>query len=583
MEKKILQPKFRFDGSPNDDTQIRVGLETEQNILKNDDRTVVLNLSQQYFDEKNNCDKYKIFGKLRMVFRNLYSGEAKYPYLREKLSLLPIDPNPLWLGYLPYDEFAFRRMDVNREVNTGTTISDLDNFTGFTLTKIGDDRHQEITTLDAPYHNWNFYLSYVYTGDTKFPMKYTLSGSPNPTISFLSGSGIVFRVQTGNTSYILTSPVPHGMNQGEYIIINGRTYYINSVGNEIYDSEKYVLTLNKSQFSGVTLNTLITGKRCLDNKNVTGTTSQYYVHKHKTLTEYNECIIDNIGFESPIFEDEKKIIYENSVRQKDVIVERNRMESLFYYFKNPFILSGLTNNLGFTPNEIYVTSIFRNGSGYFLYPPKIGYSFNFHDSWVDLHFNGTVVNEQSISGTSFTRYDGTFYHFMSGNTLPIGTSLYGAFVEYIPSEMKERVISESIHKFITNPLIFDHGQTGGTTYSGATINNPIGLYYQPHYRIKLRELSSYVETSSTNNVINLPDNAKYYPNENVWKWRDVYDLGYFDEEGNGVDFTYMNDMLYVHKNINFYLKNEKQFNNKQDGVKKFKNLSSTSLSSIINC
>ena len=86
---------------------------------------------------------------------------------------------------------------------------------------------------------------------------------------------------------------------------------------------------------------------------------------------------------------------------------------------------------------------------------------------------------------------------MSGNTIPIGTSLYGDFIEYIPNELKERVISETFHKITINPTIFDHGQTDSLTYSGATEDNPIGLYYQTHYPIKLRELSSYVETSNT--------------------------------------------------------------------------------------
>ena len=80
--------------------------------------------------------------------------------------------------------------------------------------------------------------------------------------------------------------------------------------------------------------------------------------------------------------------------------------------------------------------------------------------------------------------------------------------------------------------------------------------------------------------MNLPDNVKYFPNEGLWKWRDLYDLGYVDDLGNGIDFSYMNDTLYVHKDLNFYLRNEKSYTNKKDGVKDFKNLSS---SSLINC
>jgi hypothetical protein len=69
------------------------------------------------------------------------------------------------------------------------------------------------------------------------------------------------------------------------------------------------------------------------------------------------------------------------------------METLLYDFKEPIILSGITNNLGYTPTEVYVGVFLRNGNGYFDYPPKVGYKFNFHDTWIDNHFSGTTSNE----------------------------------------------------------------------------------------------------------------------------------------------------------------------------------------------
>jgi hypothetical protein len=118
--------------------------------------------------------------------------------------------------------------------------------------------------------------------------------------------------------------------------------------------------------------------------------------------------------------------------------------------------------------------------------------------------------------------------------------------------------------------VFDHGQTLPETYSGATVNNPIGLYYQPHYRFKLRELSPYVETSGDDVVIdNLPENAKYFSTEKVWRWRDLYDDGYIDPDGYGTNYPYLNDIHYIHKDINFYLRNEQVYTNKKDGLISF--------------
>jgi len=101
----------------------------------------------------------------------------------------------------------------------------------------------------------------------------------------------------------------------------------------------------------------------------------------------------------------------------------------------------------------------------------------------------------------------------------------------------------------------------------------VGLYYQPHYRIKLRQLSPYVESSNTNQIYGLPQNAKYFENELLWKWRDVYDHGFIDPEGFGTSYPFINNIHYVKNDINFYLRNEQQYRNKQDGnktVKRFK-------------
>jgi hypothetical protein len=292
------------------------------------------------------------------------------------------------------------------------------------------------------------------------------------------------------------------------------------------------------------------------------------VHRHKVITKTTDYILDKAGFETPIFEEEKKLLFENSAGIDDFLVERNRQEAVLFDFRDEFVLTGLTNNLGYTPTEIYLSVIFRNGSGYFDYPVKVGYRFHLHDSWVDDHYSGTTANETALTSTLYPK-SGTTATFYTGNTLTTGSTLTGAFVEYSPVEMKERIISEAFHK-LTNPTdIFDYGQVSGTTYVGTSVNNKLGLYYQPHYRIKLRELSPYVETFNTNNILDLPDNAKYDPSDGLWKWRDIYDHGYIDPDGYGTDYPFVNGLHYVKSDINFYLRNEKSFKNKTDGIKDF--------------
>jgi hypothetical protein len=606
MEKKqILLPSKRYFKASEEDLTLNVKLEGDSVLMRQGERDILLDLPTLFDDERNESKRYKIYGKIKMVFRNMYSGTTEYTPLLKNFYLTNDGSSINKKGFIPYNEFALLRNDVLREDNITATGSTLGTFVPqVQLTGTRYTGHTSITPMQAPYKNWNLYLTYVFTGQTDFPMTYSLSGATGNTCDsifnfcFTAQDGIPFRVENNGDYYKLTSPVEHGISKGEYIILSGgtytnysgntttgRTYYtipinsntekyrvfqIDNVGDEIYNSEKYVINILKSEFiSGTTLSNVVLGRRCLDLNNITGSTSSYYVHKHKTLTTEEDYILDKVGFESPIWENERKILFESALKENDVLVERNRPESVLFDFKKTFILTGITNNLKYTPTEVYATMILRNGNGYFTYPPKVGYRFNFHNDWVDYHFERTGNTETNITTTPFTGRTGVS-GFTSGNTIPIGTTLTGAFVEYNVKDFKERIISEAFHRFShkktfngTVPL-FDHGQN---------MTNPVGYYYQPHHRIKLRELSPYVETSKLKReeLINLPENTIFDNDNKVWKWRDVYDHGFVDQEGNGTKFPFINDMHYVSTDINFYLRNERGYNNKTDGLTGFNN------------
>lgn len=603
MEKnKIILPTKRFFKAEEEDLTIRVNLDETEALLRQGDRDIVLDIPTLFEDERKESNNYKIHGKIKMVFRNLYSGTTDFDPLLRKL-YLPNDGIGKAEGFLPYNEFAFLRNDVVREVNTPKQGSDLTSFNQeLTLSEIPE--HTLVTPITAPYQNWNIYLSYVYGKDSDYEINYTLSGgTTGTTYSSTAKDGIPFRVVDNGNFISFISPVEHGMVAGEYITISttgntfyvpsgtgyvttinpsGRTFFIDNVGDEVYNSQKYVINVLKSDFvTGTSLGSVVFGKRCIDKKNINNTTSEYYVHKHKTLTSQSDYILDKAGFENSIWEDEKKILFENALGDNDVIVERNRMESLIYDFKNPLILTGITNNLGYTPTDVYVTVLLRNGNGYFNYPPKVGYKFNFHNTWIDNHFNGNDSIESGITVTTISS-NAVGESFTGGTALPIGTILTGAFVEYNESEMKERIISESFHKFTARVDLFNHKQTESTiNFSGVTETNPSGLYYQPHYRVKLKQLSPYIESSNTDDILNLPENCKYFENEGLWKWRDLYDPGFIDIDGFGVDYPFINNIHYVKNDINFYLRNEEFYRHKTDGLNGFNN--NPNGTNLINC
>jgi hypothetical protein len=577
--KRILSPSKRYKKAESEDLEIRTGLERSEKLMREGDKNIILDIAELYRKERNQSTNYKIYGKLNMVFRNLYSGTSPYGPLLNNLYLETDTYDPTdYSGFMSYDEFGFLRRDYEREVSnpTGSTIGDFSP----NIYVTGGTGHQSLTQLEAPFMNWNLYLTYVYDKDPDHIMRYSLSG--NTVFNFTASMGVPFRVTDKGEYYELTSPSQHNMIQGEYVILSGQTissgtelsrcFGISSVGNEFHDSEKYTINLTKSDFGpSQTLSTgdVVFGKRCIDKSNISETTSEYYVRKHKTITTTDDYILDNAGFESPIFEIERKLQFESADGTDDKYVEQNRPESVLYHFKNTIDLSKYTNNLGYTPTEVFLTTIFRNGNGYFNYPPRMGWRFNFHDTWMDDQFNFDFSGgDTNLPSSTFTQSGITF---TKGEELPLDTILDGDFVEFNNVDFKETVISNAFHKISSNVNVFDHGQTDSLTYIDASPNNPSGYFYQTHHQIKLRELSPYIETSNTDDILNLPENTVYDDFIKLWKWRDLYDHGYIDPDGYGTNFPFTNNQHYVKNDINFYFRNEQSFNNKAYGIYNLRN------------
>ena len=88
MEKKqILQPEKKYYQAPVEDQTVSIGLETREELLREGDKSIILDLERLFNKERNDSKKYKIYGKIRMIFRNMYKGESSYSNLREYLYL----------------------------------------------------------------------------------------------------------------------------------------------------------------------------------------------------------------------------------------------------------------------------------------------------------------------------------------------------------------------------------------------------------------------------------------------------------------------------------------------------------------
>lgn len=179
MEKKeIILPSKLYNKSQESDLDLRVELEGTSQLMRIGDRDIVLDVAELFNKERQESKNYKIYGKLKMVFRNQYSGSTEYMYLREKLYLNGDGSNNDFKGFLPYDEFAFLRRDLDRETINKSSVSGstLGIYTPTFTQQTGTTSHIQITSNNSPYHNWNLHLSYVNESDSEYPIIYTLSG-----------------------------------------------------------------------------------------------------------------------------------------------------------------------------------------------------------------------------------------------------------------------------------------------------------------------------------------------------------------------------------------------------------------------
>ena len=127
-----------------------------------------------------------------------------------------------------------------------------------------------------------------------------------------------------------------------------------------------------------------------------------------------------------------------------------------------------------------------------------------------------------------------------GDIITKDGSLYvGDFIDYNSKEIKERTISEVIHRFglQSNP-------------------NGEGYYYKPFKKLDIRRYSDIIETAEAGEiVIDIPGNYVTYP-DGSYSWRDLLTIGYFEEGVNGVDYPFVNGSHYFYFNHNLYVRRQ---------------------------
>lgn len=553
-EIRIVRGENRFAGASNTDSQINIDLQSQRKNIIEGDRSVLVNIEERFDIERQRSTKFRIAGKLTNIFDNTISGVTSYVPFRNSLyyidTLNTVTEGSLWKGYPQYDEFTFYRTR-------------------------GIDGHISFVNKSASTYNWTMYVSYANGKKEDQYMKHTVNFESGTSVNnFVVTDGVPYyilnRQNAGKNLITFNCGFKHNLKIGDWIYtkneIGGKRYFeVYSLGDESYGNEDTIFSIFNYGFEDPLFGNYATGnfKRVGNINNKDETTSEYYVRTHKILSEVRNSDLTKMGFERNPFPIKKQLEYSaltpNNIQRTSI---KDGSLTVGFSFDEDIDINGLKDNLERPVTELFVTIVNKGYMGWFNNPYvngndtgiQVGWDLNFKDNEIDDWWRMDNLNNRDNIPNSYYDLNGERFHYNSN--LNKDDVIMGSVCEFNGYEQQETVLSDINHKISYNPQIFDNPSDNLL---------PEGYTYKPHYSVPLREYSDYIETGDRETVDLVPDYAFFSKNDNQWRWKDIYQYGFIDSNGNGLNNPFLNGCHYPFKEILFLLapmkKNVNLYNN----------------------
>ena len=576
---RIVLGSLRYKTATNTDLSIPTPLVQTAKTVQEFDRSIDINLAQLFRDEREKSTVFRPVCKFALLFDNAYSGKCDYTPLENTLYYTNSTTNTVnqcqtspddvpWEGYPQYNEFDFIRSDYNTS--------------GYTTPDSNGMVHVNFVAKNASTYNWNHFISYPYLNLPGKRLSF-IDEASSTTNQFYAFEGIPFILNisdsngndlmvNGNRVIQFKCPVKHGLSVGEYAKIKNQfsgfedTFQVYSLGNGLPDYDEYIFNIYNIGFSTAIFSNDDFGnfKRIINNENAEDTMSEYYVLRHKIITNVDDSVLTNAGFEQNVFGENKK--YESSAYTPNKISRVSVKEGAKSYslsFNRDIDVKPLRDNHKRPISELFVTTVWK---GYFglmfstvgntVTKLKQGYEFNLplmssfapNRWWKDTLSNITSIPIDNYIGPNYDTQNPGTIQFNYVRTLKSGDTIDGGFYEWNNFEQKERLISENYHKITYNDDVF---QVPTVLNQNNSAVGRYGYYYQPHRKLTLRVFSDYIETGDIKNTADIPDYSYFSTTYNSFICRDIYEYGFKDAELNGVDYPFLNGTHYPYGNFIF--------------------------------
>ncbi len=548
--------------SVNTDTLVKINMEGSERLLPTNNINKIVNVAERFNVERQRCTSYRIIGTINPTISNVlfnlndsslldkftYAGfnslsflDASYPKDGDVIDVSDFSYPKSLEKYLKEHDgwFGYNEPDVSKA--SLCTYYDMEpKRERFSL--LPDTKPYHSTTSE-PVKNWELTVTYPKTMDK--------------THNLVNGGILIIDtlpiVVSNRDMTAFGVPCNHNLAIGDVVKITGTTGYngefvVVNLGLDNGDLKTHYFVLDIPS-TGI-INQTSRFKKVLG-----GVESEYYFRKFRKIQTKVSPIIETDDYET----------YQAGFSENiftDLVAQ--------FVFNEDIDVNSLTDNLNRPLSEIYFT-IIKTDSNNLFSNVSSGIEIPFISNLNTSGINTYLQNVPCISKI----HNGNGVPFVSH--IPLETNItinnndfYGDIVEYNNNEIKETVLGVVSHRFNTvnreTTANFTYINSVSTTLPITPIQTTIdlgprqeGYYYQPHYLMKIRDFSSYIEEGDKY-TIGVPDYAINLGDDR-YLWRDLVDIGFNESNEKALDYPFLNGSHYIYQNYILNVKRQDPFGN----------------------
>lgn len=522
----------------NVDGNSKIGLEQSNRTLPVGDLNRVLDVGEQFNNERQNSTCYRLSGTINPMFTNILfnsTGKNSFETLLVNTDFRDEGYPQLGLSYTGKRDLTYAGAIKKHLINQDGWMGYFDpNVTGKTICLFNDMEPSRKLFELSPQNkkkNWELTVTYpALSADTYMTQNGLLVIEATP-------------VYIGNRPMVaFSTPVKHGLSQGDTVRIKGLNtaaldddYIVVRIGQSNGDLIDYSFVIDVPHTTNITNNSRMI--RMFSDEE-----TQYYFRKFKRIGTATSSAMINNDYDMYPLKFSKSLFNDKNVQ---------------FVINEDIDISNTYDNLNRPLSELYLTLIKTNSDQ----NDKVGPNFTDIQSGIEMPFIGNTSSFPTRVPDIRRIHNGATSHTPLDNNVTISDNeFYGDVASYNKYDVKERILGEVRHRFNTP------NREANLTISDPTGNEtPInmgerqeGYFYKPHHLIRIREFSNYIEQGDVST-----GGIPYYAEDlgdGRWLWRDLLDIGFSDVSNTPLDYPFLNGCHYIHRNYCFPVRRQDPFN-----------------------